>query len=100
VHRVDLDAGHELRFLDRLLDRVDGRFEIDDDAALDAARFRHPDAHDVEAPVVEALADDADDRGGAYVEPHDISLSTSHSALLGTAQASGLCGQLQSREPL
>ena len=59
VHGVDLDAGHQLGFLDRLLDRVDGRLEVDDDAALDAARLGDADADDVEAAVVEALADDA-----------------------------------------
>ena len=39
VDRVDLDAGHQLGFLDRLLDRLDGRIEVDDHAAPDAARF-------------------------------------------------------------
>ena len=35
VHRADLDAGHQLGFLDRPLDRLDGRVEVDDDAALE-----------------------------------------------------------------
>ena len=48
VHRVDLDAGHQLGFLDRLLDRLDGRLEVDDDAAPDAARLGHAEADDVE----------------------------------------------------
>ena len=31
VHRIDLDAGHQLGFVDGLLDRLDRRFEVDDD---------------------------------------------------------------------
>ena len=48
VDRVDLDAGHQLGFLDRLLDRVDRRLEVDDDAAADAARLGDAEADDVE----------------------------------------------------
>ena len=38
VDGVDLDAGRQLGFLDRLLDRLDRRLEVDDDAAADALR--------------------------------------------------------------
>ena len=48
VHRVDLDAGHQLGLLDRLLDRFDRRLEVDDDAAPDAARLGDAEADDVE----------------------------------------------------
>ena len=71
VHRVDLDAGHQLGFLDRLLDRIHRGLEIDDDAALDAARLGDADADDVEAAVVEAFADDAGHRRRADVEPDE-----------------------------
>ena len=49
VDRVDLDAGHQLGFLDRLLDRIDRGLEVDDDAAADAARLGNAEADDVEA---------------------------------------------------
>src|SRR6185436_18460081 len=48
VHRVDLDAGHQLGFLDRFLDRVDRRLEVDHDAAPDPARLGRADADDVD----------------------------------------------------
>ena len=41
VHRVDLDPGHQLGLLDRLLDRVHRRLEVHHDAASDASRLRH-----------------------------------------------------------
>ena len=40
VHRVDLDAGGQLGLVDRLLDRLDRRLEVDDDAAPDALASR------------------------------------------------------------
>ena len=52
VRRADLDAGHELGLFDRLLDGVDGGFEVDDDAALQALRLGHADADDVEPAAV------------------------------------------------
>ena len=48
VRRADLDAGHQLGLLDRLLDRIDGGFEVDDDAALQALRLGQADADHVE----------------------------------------------------
>jgi hypothetical protein len=80
VHRVDLDAGHQLGFLDRLLDRVDRRLEVDDDAAADAARFGDAEADDVEPLAVEHLADDGRHLRRADVEPDQISLFSRHSA--------------------
>ena len=78
MHDVDFDAAHQLGFFDRLLDRLHRRLEIDDHAALDAARLGHPDTDDVEAAVLEAFADDADDGRGADVEPYYVLLSSSH----------------------
>ena len=80
VHRVDLDAGHQLGLLDRLLDRVDRRLEVDDDAAPDAARLGDAEPDDVEAVAVEHLADDGRHLRRADVEPDQISLFTRHSA--------------------
>ena len=57
---------------------VHSGLEVDDDAALDPARLGDADADDVEAAVVQAFADDADDRRRADVEPDDVPLSTSH----------------------
>ena len=76
--RVDLDAGHQLGFFDRLLDRIHSGLEVDDDAALDAARLGDADADDVEAAVVEAFADDAGHRRRADVEANYVLLFTSH----------------------
>ncbi|MNC88346.1 hypothetical protein D3C83_41490 [compost metagenome] len=78
VYRVDLDAGHQLGLVDRLLDRLDRRLEVHDDAALDAPRLGDADADDVEAAVVERLADDADHRRRADVEADDVLVFTRH----------------------
>ena len=80
VHRVDLDAGHQLGLLDRLLDRVDRRLEVDDDAAPDAARLGDADADDVEPVAVEHLADDRRHLRRADVEPDQIPLFSRHAA--------------------
>ena len=77
VNRIDLDAGGQLRLVDRLLDRLDGRLEIDDDAAADAARVRQADADDVEPAVVGHLADDGGDLRRADVEPDQVSFLAS-----------------------
>ena len=48
MDRIDFDAGHQLGFLDRLLDRLHGRLEVDHDTALDATGLGHADPDDVE----------------------------------------------------
>src|SRR6185503_7105096 len=73
VHRVDLDASHQLGFLDRFLDRVDRRLEVDHDAAPDAARFGDTDADDVDRLAADDLADDRRHLRSADVEPDQIS---------------------------
>jgi hypothetical protein len=78
VHGVDLDARHQLGFLDRLLDRLDGGLEVDDDAAADAARLGHADADDVDAVVLDELADDGADLRSADVEAYEIPVLPSH----------------------
>ena len=80
VHRADLDAGHQLGFLDRLLDRLHRRLEVDDDAALQPLRLRRADADDVDAAFVDDLADDRADLRGADVEPHHVALTLCHAA--------------------
>ena len=80
VHRVDLDAGHQLGLVHRLLDRVDGGLEIDDHPAPDAARLRDADPDDVEAAVVDQLADNGADLRRAHVEPDQIPILTSHTS--------------------
>ncbi len=78
VDRVDLDAGGQLGLVDRLLDRLDRRLEVDDDAAADAARVREADADDVEPAVVGHLADDGRDLRRADVQPDQISFLACH----------------------
>ncbi len=78
VHRVDLDTGHQLGFVDRVLDGIDGRFEIDDGAAPDAFGLGDADADDLEAAVIHHLCDDGRHFRGANVQPDQISLSIAH----------------------
>ena len=80
VDRVDLDTSHELGLLDRLLDRVDCRLEVHDDAAPDSPRLGHAESHDVDAVAVEHLADHGGHLRGADVEADQISFFTRHSA--------------------
>ena len=75
---ADLDAGHQLRFLDRLLDRLHGGVEIDDDAALESLRLRHAEPDDVDATVVDQLADDGADLRGPDVEPYYVPFMSCH----------------------
>ena len=75
VHRVDLDAGHQLGFLDRLLDRIDRGLEVDDHAAADAARLGNAEADDVEAARRSMISPTtAGHLRGADVEPDQVSL--------------------------
>jgi hypothetical protein len=78
VDGIDLDAGHQFRLVDRLLDRFDCRLEVDDDTAFDPARLGNADAGDVEAAILQRLADDADDRGRPDVEADNVFLFTRH----------------------
>ena len=80
VDRVDLDAGRQLGFVDRLLDRFDRGLEVDDDAAPDAARVGEADPDDVEPAVVGHLADDGRDLRCADVQAHQVSFLTCHDA--------------------
>src|SRR5262249_55622275 len=80
VDGVNLDAGHQLRFVDRLLDRVDRGFEVHDDAAADSARFGDAEPDDVETVAVEHFADDRRHFRGADVEPDQIPFFSRHSA--------------------
>ena len=81
VHRVDLDAGGQLRLLDRLLDRLDRRLEVDHDAAADALRVGRADPDDVERRHRRYLADDRGDLGGADVQTHQVAFLTCHGVL-------------------
>src|SRR5438128_2218651 len=75
---VNLHTGHQLRFLDRLLDGVDSRIDVDDDTALDAARFGDTDADNVERTVAHAFADNGGDPRGADVKANEIPLFSCH----------------------
>ena len=70
VHGRDLAAGHVLGLVDRLLDRLHGRVDVDDVAAAQAFRRRRSDADDIDA-VLGHLAGDAGDLGGADIEADD-----------------------------
>ena len=70
IHGVNLAAGHQLRFLDRALNRLHRGFDVDHDALLEAARRMSADADDLERAVRLDLADDGDHLARADVEAH------------------------------
>jgi hypothetical protein len=78
VDGIDLDAGHQLGFVDRLLDRLDRGLEVDDDAPADAARLGDPQADDLEGRVVEQFADHGGDLRGADIEPDEVAFFAGH----------------------
>src|SRR5262245_36374270 len=80
MDRVDLDAGHELGFLDRLLDGVHRGLEVHDDAATDAVGFGDADADDVDTVAFQDFSDDCRHRRCADVEADQVSLSPRHAA--------------------
>src|SRR5690606_10285427 len=71
VDGVDLAAGHELGFLDGALDRLHGRLDVHDDAALQAARGIRADADDLEPILGRHLAHDRNDLRGTDIETHE-----------------------------
>src|SRR6185312_8603956 len=81
VHRVDLDARGQFRFVDGLFDRCDGGLEIDDEAATDPSGLRQAEPDDVESRVARHLPDDRGDLRGADVEADQIAVFTRHSLL-------------------
>ena len=68
VHRLDLAARHQLRFLDGAPDRGDGRLDVDHHAFAQPARRMRPDPDDVDAFGGD-FAHDAADLRGADVQP-------------------------------
>ncbi len=70
-HRVDLAARHQLGLLDRALDRLHRRVDVDDHALLEAAGRVRTHAHDIDRAVRRELAHDRDDLRRADVEPDD-----------------------------
>ena len=80
MDRVDLDAGGQLRLLERLLDGVDGGFQVHDHTAPNAAGVGQADSDDVESAALHDLAHDGRDLRGADIEPHQISFSPCHAS--------------------
>src|SRR5262245_43515839 len=78
MDRVDLDARHQLRFLDGLLDGLDRGIDVDDNAAFDASGFRCANADDVERPVVHTFANDNRHPRGADVKADEVAFSSRH----------------------
>src|SRR5581483_8780817 len=70
VDGADLRAGHQLGFLDRLVDGGDGGLDVDHHALAQPARGMGADADHVDA-VGADLAHDAADLGGPDVQPDD-----------------------------
>ena len=79
VNRVDLAAGHELGLFDSTLYRLDGGLDVNDDAALQPARWMRTDADYFYRVLGGQLADDRDDFGCADIEPDDKLAVTSFS---------------------
>ena len=82
VDRADLDAGHQLGFFDRPLDRFDRGVEVDDDAALEPFRLGDAEPDHVDAALFAQLADDRADLRGPDVESYDVALVSSQHVLL------------------
>src|SRR5215470_7485060 len=78
MYGIDLDARHQLRLFDRLLDRFHGGIDVDDHATLDATRFGGADADDVERAVVQAFADDGGHPRRADIKADEIAFSSRH----------------------
>jgi hypothetical protein len=78
VDGIDFDAGHQLGFVDRLLDRLDRGLEIDDDTPADAARLGDAETDDLERRVVEQFPDHGGDLRGADVEPDEVAFFSRH----------------------
>src|SRR5690606_30756783 len=71
VHAADLAAGHQLGLLDRTLDRLHGRLDVDHHAALEPARFVAADADHLDRVAGGILAHQRHHLGGADVEAND-----------------------------
>src|SRR5690606_10442205 len=79
VDRLDLTAGHQLGFLDGLLDRGDGGVDVDHDALAEPPGRIRPDPDDVDA-VGGRLTDDGADLRRADVEADDEVPLLAHSS--------------------
>ena len=79
-HRMDLAAGHQLRFLDGSLDRLHGGLDIDHHAFFKAARRVRADTHDLQGAVCADLTDQRDHLGGPDIKPdnHSATLLACH----------------------
>ena len=67
-NRADAHAGSFLGFLDRGLDRVNRRLDIDDDALAQPGAWRDAEAERRQLPVGQGLADDRANFAGADVQ--------------------------------
>ena len=70
IHRRDLAVRHQLRFLDRMLDRVHGGVDVDDHSLAETPRRMGTDPNHIQA-VLGALRHDHTDFRGADVESDD-----------------------------
>ncbi len=75
--RVDLAAGHQLGFADRLADRFDRGVDIDDHALAQTLRRGGADAHDLDSGLAD-FGDDRRDFVGADVESDDQARAFGH----------------------
>ena len=84
VNRMNVAPGHQLRFFDRTLNRVHGRFDVHDHAFFQTARWMRANADDLDHAVVIDLANDRNDFGRADIEADDQILvrALGHSAIL------------------
>ncbi len=85
VDRVDLAVRHQLGLLDRALDRLHRRLDVDDHALLQAARRLAAHADDLDRTVGRDLADQREHLGGADVQSDDdvfVDLLSQYRALL------------------
>ncbi len=71
VNGVNVAARHQLGFLDRALDRVNRRLDVDDHAFLESTRRMRPNSDDLDIAVFAKVTHDRDNLGSADVQPDD-----------------------------
>ncbi len=69
IDRMNLATRHSFGFVHRVLDRPNGRLDVDDHALLQASRGMRADADHLDGPIQADLADDDHHFRGADIEP-------------------------------
>ena len=97
-HGLDLAIGHQLGLFERALDGIDGGFDVDHYALLEAARIVAAHADNFDPAVRRNLRDHGNDLGGADIETDNEVLVVFHAwDLLFWVGAGGAAGRAGAR---